>query len=674
MITYREDDKGVSTRAPVPPGYYQVKMGDAILIPRLLGTEEVVSKGGTAEISISRGQIKVESDGTLWDIKLNNGSHYPCAEGVGLVCFDASTNFRHGRLVVQDVINLHQTRDVIGSAVANEQGYSDAIYLDKFVQVEDLQGLNFRLELENDNGVWLYGDQLIFNREQPNFYPATPFYIGTPGFYRTKVFDFSGTQIKFDISTLKAWPITDTINLEDTEVYGDITDAAWRLRGSLNLKGLSGVTGELEHTLRRCSLTGDFNIADSGITGDLTFLYLSRYIKRIDARNTATELDVELLQDLSSMVSFNVANTQAFGDVGSLTNWVVREDLDFTGTNVSGDIAGLKNCNPSGKVGFEGTQVSGDVSQIAHFPTDQPISFVGTNIDDCSIAYRLFPNCKDLNFRDLGLSPQAVDNILRSKNMEGLTNGILELRGNNPPTLDGYFAYLDLLDKGWTVNMETVGHVIAQWQSSDESPEVLGFKIDGTYFFYNNVIQAPSENPFYKDKTPDIEISLIDPYHLTVLAAYNGKLTGGFPDVSGFIRIKEINLVGNKFSGTIPDLSMCHDLEILNLEFNEFDSMQVSHLPPTLTYVDLSENHLDSASIDALIIALDDAGAENGYLRLRGLNMDAPTRPGFEAAQRLVAKGWYVDLEGIMPSQICYTTKMYDFWVLPEDILMGGCD
>jgi hypothetical protein len=68
----------------------------SITAAHLVGTETIVSSGGTSTPSISAGSIAFTA-GTAWDILLSDGTHYPLAEGAGVIAYNTGTG-NHGTL------------------------------------------------------------------------------------------------------------------------------------------------------------------------------------------------------------------------------------------------------------------------------------------------------------------------------------------------------------------------------------------------------------------------------------------------------------------------------------------------------------------------------------------------------------------------------------------------
>ncbi|HCR85900.1 MAG TPA: hypothetical protein DIV86_04405 [Alphaproteobacteria bacterium] len=71
---------------------------DYLSITSLTGSETVVSKLGTATVTISSGRIDFGA-GTCYNLVLSNGSKYAFSEGAGTTIYDVSGNNRHGSLI-----------------------------------------------------------------------------------------------------------------------------------------------------------------------------------------------------------------------------------------------------------------------------------------------------------------------------------------------------------------------------------------------------------------------------------------------------------------------------------------------------------------------------------------------------------------------------------------------
>jgi len=98
------------------------------------------------------------------------------------------------------------------------------------------------------------------------------------------------------------------------------------------------------------------------------------------------------------------------------------------------------------------------------------------------------------------------------------------------------------------------------------------------------------------------------------------------------------------------------DMNIYSLDLTGLSSMdELYHCCSVLTHinitgctnlddVDLTDNNLTEASVDHVLISLDNYGLSNGYLVLSGGTNSIPSAAGDAAVLSLQAKGWYVDV------------------------------
>jgi len=98
------------------------------------------------------------------------------------------------------------------------------------------------------------------------------------------------------------------------------------------------------------------------------------------------------------------------------------------------------------------------------------------------------------------------------------------------------------------------------------------------------------------------------------------------------------------------------DMNIYSLDLTGLSSMdELYHCCSVLTHinitgctnlddVDLTDNNLTEASVDHVLISLDNYGLSNGYLVLSGGTNSIPSAAGDAAILSLQGKGWYVDV------------------------------
>jgi len=80
--------------------------------------------------------------------------------------------------------------------------------------------------------------------------------------------------------------------------------------------------------------------------------------------------------------------------------------------------------------------------------------------------------------------------------------------------------------------------------------------------------------------------------------------------------------------------------------FNSLTGWVGDTLPASLTDLRADDNDLPEATIDALLAALDTAGASNGNCELQGGTNAAPSASGQTSIDSLRARGWTVTVTG----------------------------
>jgi hypothetical protein len=156
--------------------------------------------------------------------------------------------------------------------------------------------------------------------------------------------------------------------------------------------------------------------------------------------------------DFSSATDFS----QAWQDCSSLTSFpVINTSL---GTDFKGTWSGCYGLTSFPVLDFSSAEKFG-WKYYGDFP------FLGTwygcsNLVDFPAG--LFDNCSAIDFQyawtNCALSQQSVDNILVSLDTAGQENGVVGLNGGTSayPSSTGIAARDSLVDKGWTVNLNTI--------------------------------------------------------------------------------------------------------------------------------------------------------------------------------------------------------------------------
>jgi len=672
-ISFRIDKLGDQIR-PITKGYgYLLQTGDYFVIDKLSGNETIIAQGGDAQLEVNPGRIDVINGGYLWDLELSSGSIYPCAETNGDIIFDASTYKLHGKIHAQDFNNLHQEFvDGRGTNFLNDYGYSNIIKADiiSFNYNGSSNDEFIYIELEKDNDVFLFEDTLVFSGTSIKLTDIKSYNIGM--FTPIKKLDFTDVNLEMDISLIKDWNLIGDVYFKGTSIYGDITELLnWRLTGNLILSGLN-ITGNISG-LQNCNLSYNIDLSNTNVEGDIGTLSNSKYLQYINLNDTNISGNISQLSELRSLKTINLQNTNVEGMLDYLKDAIMNGSINIANTNIQCGLFNLRSWNISGDVNFSNTYTIGDLSVIKHWPTNKPIFFDNTQVSECSIQGGLFPNSKELHFANCPLSRNAVDNILISKDLDGLTNGYIDLSNTKTPSDTGFIAYNNLLDKGWVIDIPVDGDLFLDVQSTVDSPDTLRYVINCPSYKYNGEVHNGSALQVIFPKTQDVQIHLFYIEDLKEFQSINNKLSGSFPYIDGAINLEILKLRYNLFSGIIPNLSNFSNLSVFDVENNLFDDFEGGVAPSTLTYVNCSYNNMSSEGVSKFLIALDSSGATDGTALFIGDNMGAPTESGAAAAENLKNKGWTVEYKGIYKDPVCDNDVVYDFWVLQDDTVMGGC-
>ena len=127
---------------------------------------------------------------------------------------------------------------------------------------------------------------------------------------------------------------------------------------------------------------------------------------------------------------------------------------------------------------------------------------------------------------------------------------------------------------------------------------------------------------------------------------YNNNLTGSIPDLSANTALQFFHCSRNNLTGSIPDLSAKTALRFFHCHNNNLTGWSGGTLPASLTDFRADDNDFPEATVDALLQALDAAGASNGNCDLEGGTNAAPSANGETAIDNLRNRGWTVTVTG----------------------------
>lgn len=135
--------------------------------------------------------------------------------------------------------------------------------------------------------------------------------------------------------------------------------------------------------------------------------------------------------------------------------------------------------------------------------------------------------------------------------------------------------------------------------------------------------------------------------NLYVFYAFNNQLSGSIRPISGAAALVEMAIHTNHLTGSIPSLYYNPLLTSILLENNQLTTYVSASgtgytLSPTLTFLTAQNNLLVQSSVDGILIDLDNAGGQFGYVNLTGAGNSTPSAAGLAATASLVSKSWAV--------------------------------
>ncbi|WP_422028209.1 leucine-rich repeat domain-containing protein [Roseovarius sp.] len=127
---------------------------------------------------------------------------------------------------------------------------------------------------------------------------------------------------------------------------------------------------------------------------------------------------------------------------------------------------------------------------------------------------------------------------------------------------------------------------------------------------------------------------------------YSNSLTGSIPNLSSNTNLVVFWCHNNSLTGSIPNLSSNTTLVYFWCYSNSLTGWAGGTLPVSLDDFRAQNNDLPEATVDALLAALDTAGASNGDCKLEGGTNAAPSSAGETSIDNLRGKGWTVTVTG----------------------------
>ncbi len=303
---------------------------------------------------------------------------------------------------------------------------------------------------------------------------------------------------------------------------------------------------------------------------------------------------------------------------------------------------------------------------------------------------------------DAHLPTEVLDQVLIDLDDNGQTGGNLEIRNNtNPWSSASLIAYNRLIAKGWTIdvpapvpNIETItlrtisnnptwqlgrlknSGLTLHWKAEFENTATViqEFDDDRPIFDFSSntnnpiLITITSEDgfdyltemslyigtPVIHNPSDIFQIDIANADALQSLYPANSNLDS--IDVSQNINLKRLLIhgVNTQLSNqTVLDLSNNHDLYSLFIENTNISSIS-SLLQNTLLYtIDLRNSQFTSATLDQVLIDLDENGIDPppspdlipNHIMLAG-NPGQLTSASYTAYNNLITNGWTIDVPG----------------------------
>lgn len=134
--------------------------------------------------------------------------------------------------------------------------------------------------------------------------------------------------------------------------------------------------------------------------------------------------------------------------------------------------------------------------------------------------------------------------------------------------------------------------------------------------------------------------NLID---LEAFNCYENDLSGEISDISNLSQLKYFRCYSNQLTGSIPDLTNLTALQIFNCAGNNLTSFAGGSISNTIEVIQIHNNFLSTADVDAILAALVANNATGRTLYTGGSNQP-PSAQGDADILTLLSRGWTVIL------------------------------
>ena len=322
--------------------------------------------------------------------------------------------------------------------------------------------------------------------------------------------------------------------------------------------------------------------------------------KRINQRtfdNDSKEFRTTQITPAVNSVWIKDGNEISFG--GGLK--IINNDIDPTKAKV---VAGtLKNVKPFTPRRFDSENATHKI-QVTINGTDyfmyaiknNPFKFKGT-----------FENVDSGNLKITGTSGNTNDEDINYVLTSGEGEDIQEYQSDNSndnidnlkeESGDNLFVYVDPVN---VLKIELINHDITKLPPTAEFTNCTDIDLSGSALteFPNFTNRAPALARFTYDNSLNISVGsniFIDNFPATIqkIQIDNSLKDLSFDDsplvdLSSLSSLTTLNLSNNEITGSTPILP--NTIQVLNLSFNNFDSLESATLQPSLTSIDFQENN-----------------------------------------------------------------------------------
>jgi Leucine-rich repeat (LRR) protein len=129
--------------------------------------------------------------------------------------------------------------------------------------------------------------------------------------------------------------------------------------------------------------------------------------------------------------------------------------------------------------------------------------------------------------------------------------------------------------------------------------------------------------------------------NLEAFNCYENNFSGELPNISDLTNLKYFRCYQNQLTGSIPDLTNLTALQIFNCAGNNLTDYAGGSISNTIQVIQIHNNSLSTAAVDAILAALVANGATGRTLYTGGSNQP-PSAQGDADILTLLSRGWTI--------------------------------